>query len=81
MFSGTYTHLEDMLASQYQSIDWTQHTTCKLQAAFSWRNLLVPGTMYEKNSQETNHDLDSCFDFQEGLSADLRATTPMNEHQ
>ncbi len=22
-------HLDDMLASQYQSIDWTQHTTCK----------------------------------------------------
>ncbi len=34
MVGGTYTHLDGMLASQYQSIDWTQHTTCKLQAVF-----------------------------------------------
>ncbi len=26
-FGGIYTHLDDMLASPYQSIDWTQHTT------------------------------------------------------
>ncbi len=62
MVGGIYTHLDDMLASQYQSIDWTQHTTCKLQAAFSWENLLVPGTIHEKTSHETSHDLDSCFD-------------------
>ncbi len=41
--------------------DWTQHTTCKLQAAFSWGNLLVPGSLYEKPSYETSLDLDSCF--------------------
>ncbi len=62
MVGGIYTHLDEMLASQYQSIDGTQHTTCKLQAASSWGNLLVPGTMYEKTSHETSHDLDSCFD-------------------
>ncbi len=61
MVGGIYTRLNDMPASQYQSIDWTQHTTCKLQAAFCWGNLLVSGTMYEKTSHETSHDLDSCF--------------------
>ncbi len=30
MVGGTYTHSDDMLASQYQSIDWIKHTTCKL---------------------------------------------------
>ncbi len=34
MVVGTHTHLNDMFASQYQSIDWTQHTTCKLQVVF-----------------------------------------------
>ncbi len=29
MVSGAFTNLDDMLASQYQSIDWTQHTTCQ----------------------------------------------------
>ncbi len=28
--------------------DWSQHTTCKLQAAFSCMSLLVADTMYEK---------------------------------
>ncbi len=67
MNGGIYTRLDDMIASQYQSIDWTQHTTRKLQAAFSWGNLLVPGTMYEKTSHETSHDLDSCFGHHLGL--------------
>ncbi len=60
MVGGAYTHLDDMLASQYQSIDWTQHTT--YQSSISWRDLLAPGTMYEKNSHETSLDLNSCFD-------------------
>ncbi len=30
MVGGTNTHLDDMLASQYQSIDSTPHMTCKL---------------------------------------------------
>ncbi len=29
MVSGIHTHLDGMLVSQYQSIDWTQHTTCQ----------------------------------------------------
>ncbi len=34
---------------KYQSIDWSQHTTRKLQAALSWKKLkAVPGTMHEK---------------------------------
>ncbi len=49
MVVGTYTHLDDMLASQYQSINCTQHIACKL-TAYSWGNLLAPGTMYEKTS-------------------------------
>ncbi len=28
MVGGVHTHLDDMLASQYQSIGWAQHTTC-----------------------------------------------------
>ncbi len=28
MVVGIHTHLDDMLASQYQSIDWTKHTAC-----------------------------------------------------
>ncbi len=28
MVGGIHTHLDDKLASQYQSIDWTQHVTC-----------------------------------------------------
>ncbi len=27
MVGGVYTHLDDMLASQYQSIDWTKHNS------------------------------------------------------
>ncbi len=49
-----------MLASQYQSSDWNQHTTN--QSRICWRNLLAPGTMHEKSSHETSLDLDSCFD-------------------
>ncbi len=43
MFGGIHAHLDDMLASQYQSIDWTQHTTCPSSKAVGgtfW--LLVP---------------------------------------
>ncbi len=29
MFDGAYTHLDHMLTSKYQSIDWTQHTNSK----------------------------------------------------
>ncbi len=46
MVVAPYTHLEDMLASQYPSIDWTQHNTC--QSSISWGDFLAPGTMYEK---------------------------------
>ncbi len=42
MVPRAYTHLDDMLASQYQSIYWTQHATCQLGS------LLVSGTMHEK---------------------------------
>ncbi len=34
MVGGIYTHLNDMLSSQYQSIDWTQYTFCNLLAIF-----------------------------------------------
>ncbi len=61
---GTHIHLDDMLASQYQSNDWTQHTTNQ--------NLVAPGTMHEKTSHETSLDLDSCFDHHEFSSASLR---------
>ncbi len=61
MVGGIYNHLDDMLASQYQSIDWTQYTTCELQSAFSWGNLVAPGAMHEKTSHETSYDLDSYF--------------------
>ncbi len=43
MVGEAYTHLEDMLALQYQSIDWTQHTTCQSSISVGgtfW--LLVP---------------------------------------
>ncbi len=60
MVGGIHTHMDNMLASQYLSIDWTQHTTC--QRSISWGNLLAPGTSYAKTSHETNFDLDSCFD-------------------
>ncbi len=45
MVGGAFTHLNDILASQYQSIDWTQHTICKLTGSVTvggtfW--LLVP---------------------------------------
>ncbi len=52
MVGGVFTHLDDMLASQYQSIDWTQYTTC--QSSISWGNPLAPGTMCEKTSHETS---------------------------
>ncbi len=56
MVGEIHTHLDDMLSSQYQSIDWTEHTT--------WGNLLAHGTMDEETSHETSLDLDSCFDRQ-----------------
>ncbi len=46
MVVGAYAHLDDLLASQNQSIDWTQHATN--QRSISWGNLLAPGTMHEK---------------------------------
>ncbi len=48
MVGEAYTYLDDMLASQHQSIDWTQHITC--QSSICWGNLLAPGTMHEKIS-------------------------------
>ncbi len=48
MVGGVYTHLGDMLASQYQSIDWTQHATCQISICKG--NLLAPGTMHEETS-------------------------------
>ncbi len=65
MVGGAYTHLDNMLASQCQPIDWTQHTTCR--RSISWGNLLAPGTMHEKTSHETSLYLDSCFDHNLGL--------------
>ncbi len=65
MIGGVYTHLDDMLVSQYQSINWAQHTTC--QSSVCGGNLLAPGTMHEKTSHETSLDLDSCFDHHVGL--------------
>ncbi len=62
MVGEANTHLDGMLASQCQSINCTQQTTCKLIAELQLENLLAPGTMYRKTSHETNHDLDSCFD-------------------
>ncbi len=64
MADGIYAHFVDMLATRYQSNDWTQHATCKLQATFRWENLLVSGTMYENLSHDTSHDLNRCFDLQ-----------------
>ncbi len=46
MVGGAYTHLDDLLASKHQSIDWTQHTTC--QSNIYLGNLSAPGTMHEK---------------------------------
>ncbi len=34
MEGGTHTHSDDMLATEYQSIDWIQHITYKLQTMF-----------------------------------------------
>ncbi len=70
MVVGVYPHLDDMLASQYQSIDWTQHTTC--QSSISWGNFLAPGTMYEKTSHEISLDLVNCFDLYLVSSAGVR---------
>ncbi len=72
MAGGIYTNLDGMFALQCQSTDWTQHTTCKMQAAFRWESLLDPGSMYEKTSDETSQDLDSCFDRHWASSAGLR---------
>ncbi len=60
MVRGVYTHLNDMLASQYQSTDWIQHTTN--QSSIHWGNVLALGTMYEKTSLETslNEGRNSC---------------------
>ncbi len=44
MVGGIHTNLDDMLVSQYQSIDWAQHTNCPRSISFGgtfW--LLVPG--------------------------------------
>ncbi len=60
MIGGAYIHLDDMLASQYQSIDWSQRTTC--QNSISWGNLLAPGAMHEQTPHETSLGLGSCFD-------------------
>ncbi len=67
MVGGVYTQLDDIFASQHQSMDWTQQATCKLQTAFSWGNRLVPGTIHETTSQEASLDLGSCFDHHIGL--------------
>ncbi len=56
MVGGAYAHLDDMLASQYQSIDWTQHPT--YQSGIIWGSLSAPGTMCEKTSHETSLDPD-----------------------
>ncbi len=40
-------HLDGMVASAYQSFDWTQHTTWKLtDSVLVWGNFLASGTMY-----------------------------------
>ncbi len=65
MAGGIHTHLDDMLTSQYQSSDWTQHAT--YQSCISQGNLLAPGTMHENTSHENSLDLDSCFDHHLGL--------------
>ncbi len=39
MVGGIHTHLDDMLASQYQSIDWTQHTTCQPHQRMNTMNI------------------------------------------
>ncbi len=39
MVGGIHTHMDDMLASQYQSIDWSQHTTL---------SFLIHGTRSQK---------------------------------
>ncbi len=70
MVGGAYTHLDDVLASQYQSIDWTRHIT--YLSRISWGNLLAPGPMHEATSHETSQDLDSCFDLHLVSSAGLR---------
>ncbi len=69
MVNGIHTHLDDKLASQYQSIDWTKHTT--FSNRISWGNLLAPGTMNEKTLLETSLYLDSCFDLHKVSSAIL----------
>ncbi len=60
-----YTHLDEMLASQYQSVDWNQHKTC--QSNISWGNILAPGTMHEKTLHETSLNLDSCLNHHLGI--------------
>ncbi len=72
MAGEIYIHFDHIQASQYQSIDWTHHTTYWLQAVFSCGKLVVPGSMYEKTSHETSLDLDSCFDLHWVSSAGLR---------
>ncbi len=39
MVGGIHIHLDDLLASQYQLIDWTQHTTCPI-------NISIGGTFW-----------------------------------
>ncbi len=72
-------HLYDVFASQYQLSDRNPHTTN--QSSICWRNLLAPGFMHEKSSQDTSLDLDSCFDHELGLISRPNATSPMREHQ
>ncbi len=42
MVGGAYTHLDDMLALQYQKIDWTQQTTYQSSIIWGIFWLLVP---------------------------------------
>ncbi len=80
MVGGAYTHLDDMIASQYQSIDCAQHTYCQ-SISIGWGNLLAPENMDDKTSHETSVDLDNCFNHHLGLISRPWATLPMNEHQ
>ncbi len=43
---------DDVLASQYQSSDWTQHITN--QSSICWGNLLAPGSMYKVDQKLEN---------------------------
>ncbi len=49
MVGWVFTHLDDMLASQYQSIDWTLHASC--QRSICWGNLLAPAWIRNSSGQ------------------------------